>query len=106
MVQDMGMMPQADQENEGAEAENQAGSTVIEIVIAADGSITVEKETGEQEAAEGTGGEEPTEAAPISVKSIDEAMDVVKQIYNSIQQTPEDQKSAAIADQKQGYNQM
>lgn len=86
------------------EAEDQAGSTIIEIVIALDGSITVEQETGEQEAAE-NGGTEPAESAPVQVKNIEQALEVVRQMYNATQQSPEEQKASTLAQQKQGYTQ-
>jgi hypothetical protein len=99
------MMQAGGEQQSGDEAENESGSTVIEITIAADGSITVEQETGGQESAEESGGGEESGAAPVKVKNIDQALEVVRQMYESSQKTPEESTKSAVADQAAGYNQ-
>lgn len=91
------------QQDEGSEDES--GSTVIEITIAADGSITVEQETGEQESSEENGGGEEAGAAPVKVKNWQQAMEVAGQMYEASQKSPEETKQSAVAQQSAGYSQ-
>lgn len=91
------------------ENENDDGATVVEITFGSDGSITVEQETGAQESAEENGGGEESGGSPINVKNIDQACEVLKQMYAAAQQSLSGNSAGNPApnkaEQAEGYSQ-
>ena len=87
------------------ENESDAGSTVVEITFGADASITVKQESGAQECAEESGGGEEAGAAPVKVKNIEQACEVLRQIYMASQKEPAQDNGADKAEQAAGYSQ-
>lgn len=79
---------------------------VIELSVMKDGTIQIEHETGPQEGAEEQGGENAGDQAPVTVDNIDDALNVVKQMYQASQQSPEEQQAKTKADQMAGYKGM
>jgi hypothetical protein len=92
-------------QQETNENENDAGATVVEITFGSDGSITVEQETGAQESAEEGGGGEEAGAAPVTVKNIEQACEVLRQIYAASQKPSAGNEGSDKAEQAAGYSQ-
>jgi len=90
-------------DQEGSDQDEQA-VVVIELSVMSDGSIQIEHETGQQEGAEEQGGgEEAGDQAPVTVDNIDDALEVVKQMYQASQQSPDEKQAKTKADQMAGY---
>lgn len=97
--------PQGAPDDQSQDAAEGAAVATIELSIAQDGSITMELESGAQEAGEEGGAEPGNESQPVSVGSIDEAKDVLEQMYNSVVQSSDQQATANKAAQTAGYSQ-